>query len=134
MLNCRAFGVIPNVDKYIEAHGLLLKLEWTTIVAGHLSRPGTREDVQTNLQFTQDTAQFIRDGIQAKPAQATIASIPPEFLTNSFLVASEIQGAAIEFCYEKMLEVWGKRLASVDVFGRSHCTRMHSYVTVELGE
>jgi hypothetical protein len=132
-LSCRSFGLATDLDKYLATHELLLDLEWTTLVAGHLSRPGTKADVQAAQQYAQDAIQFIREGVQAKPPQAVLAAIPPQFLTNPWVIVSEIQKAVIEFCYEKLLEAWGSRLGGVDVYGRSHCAVMQSYVSVELG-
>ena len=118
---------------YIDAHATLLALEWKHFAAGHLSRPATREDVRVATEYLDDAERIVREGLASADNAAVIAGIPAQYLANPWVVVSQIQGALIDYCYERLVPAWAQRLAGVDVFGYSHCTRMVEFVLVDEG-
>lgn len=118
---------------YIDAHGVLLGLKWTHLAAGHLSRPGTRADVRVALEYLDDAQRFVREGLARADNAAIVGAIPERFRDNPWAVFSEVQGSVIALCYERIVAAWAGRLAGVDVFSWSSCTKVLEYVAVDEG-
>lgn len=129
----RLLATTGDVDAYITLHDTMLSRDWDHFLPGHVDRLGTHRDVERNLEYVQFALEAARDAIAENPAGATVAGIPPEFLANFYVVADRIADAQADACYAKVVAAWQGRLGGVDVFARSHCVVLMTYITIDLG-
>jgi hypothetical protein len=131
ILACRLLGVANDVGMYIDAHQRLLEMDWTHLVAGHLDRTGSRGDVETQIEYINDLIAASSNALAVTPLAETLSDIPPQFLNNAWLVFSMYQRRVFDACYNEVVAKWGTRLGAADVYGRSHCEVMSTYVNIE---
>jgi glyoxylase-like metal-dependent hydrolase (beta-lactamase superfamily II) len=118
-----------NLRGFLRGHDVALGYDFDTFVPGHLSRLGTREDVELQKAYFADlvdtTMQYLDD---VSPARGR-AGVEPSFMgvaeqvggfQNAWLVFDTYLNAVAEKVAEDVLTRWQGRLAAVDVFTRSH--------------
>jgi glyoxylase-like metal-dependent hydrolase (beta-lactamase superfamily II) len=102
----RAFAVTPDIDQYIEMHRTLLEdFDFAVLVSGHTQLLATKENVNTNLEFTLDVMENSR--------QALETSTGPD---------------AIKSCSDITVSQWEGRLGNLEEFMSEHCTAMIEYL------
>jgi glyoxylase-like metal-dependent hydrolase (beta-lactamase superfamily II) len=116
-------AIAKDTAGFIEAHDIALKnYDFDTIVAGHLTRLGTRADVEIQREFIMDLA-----NASAKANQevlfSEIASQVGRF-DNPWLIFTNYNDAVSENCVQAMLPEWKDRLGAAEIFMSSHCFTM----------
>ncbi len=115
-------GVAIDIPGVVQAHRAMLKLPFTTLVAGHVDRPGTREDVEVSLALYQDLA-------------GTAERMYRELSFTQFLASSagSLSGWEKHALYEQELvrrmvadlrPRWVGRLKGVDAYLADNCWAM----------
>ena len=112
---------------YLSSQEEILKLDFETIVTGHL-RLGTRRDLRINVAYTRDLIDAAQTGVNADNSQA-LAPLFARFMdpndvvfgNSAFLARDSLRGVAINKCAEIMLQKWGCRIAGVDFTVVSNC-------------
>lgn len=59
----RRLGLSDDIPGWIAAHDEILSFPFETLIAGHLTRLGTREDVRIQKEYVQDIVDTIENGI-----------------------------------------------------------------------
>jgi hypothetical protein len=131
VLACRLLGYTNDVSSYMEAHQTLLDMTWTHLVAGHVDRPGSREDVTTQLEYVNDLMAATRTARSAPDTADAFVDIPQQYLDNPWALGSAYQQRVSNACYNELVAKWGSRLGGADVWGRSHCDAMNRFINVE---
>jgi glyoxylase-like metal-dependent hydrolase (beta-lactamase superfamily II) len=116
-------AIAKDTAGFIEAHDIALKnYDFDTIVAGHLTRLGTRADVETQREFIMDL-----ENASGKANQevlfSEIASQVGRF-DNPWLIFTNYIDAVNENCVQAMLPEWKDRLGAAEIFMSSHCFTM----------
>jgi glyoxylase-like metal-dependent hydrolase (beta-lactamase superfamily II) len=130
-------GITEDVQGYIEAHRQLLAYDFDTLVAGHVTRAGTRADVETSLEFVLDLRATAASVLAATsfPAYldttATRALAATQSLTKWDLHNEYEKGLAGQ-CFDRLRPKWAPRLAGTDTYLRDNCWAMINAVTVQL--
>lgn len=122
-----SFGLTLDVQRYLDVHDKLLRLNFDIYSPGH-GKLATQAELRANKQYTLDTIKF---------AQVASASITNEDIaalgiplagTPGTLQFGNTQWAfysrinlITERCFKDLVRKWGCKLSSVDVFGRTHC-------------
>jgi len=111
-------AVAEDVPAYIDAHDQVLAYDFNTLISGHVTRLGTREDVEIQQEYMLD--------IQNNAAQAlqtvdffTIAQ--ETGFENKWLLFDTYLNAVAQECTDLTLQKWTSRLGGADVFTFSHC-------------
>jgi glyoxylase-like metal-dependent hydrolase (beta-lactamase superfamily II) len=115
-------GVAIDVPGFVEAHRQALKFDFETLVAGHVSRLGTRADVEMQLAFLKD----LSDACERAYAELSF----PAFLTGhsgkgvSWDLHNDYEAALIDRVAADVRPHWRERLQGFDTYFRDNCWAM----------
>ena len=109
------------VPEYLDAHDTILEYDFDTLVAGHLTRLGTYEDVQIQKEYFED--------IQTSAAKAnqeiSFMAIGQEVgFENIWLVFQIYADSITQQCVDEVVPKWIDRLGGVDLFTYDHCWKV----------
>lgn len=107
---------------YLGMFDQVLAYDFDVLVGGHLGFPGTRHDVEVARDYTFDvyhTIKRIHDGTdQAKVVAQAAARYGWD---NKMALFRSLLDPMMDRCAQEIVSRWSDRLASVDVYARSHC-------------
>jgi glyoxylase-like metal-dependent hydrolase (beta-lactamase superfamily II) len=116
-------AIAKDVAGFIKAHDIALNnYDFDTIVAGHLTRLGTRNDVIVQKEFVSDLEKAA-DKANQEVLFSKIASQVGRF-DNPWLIFSKYIDAVNEDCVNNMLPKWENRLGGAQQFMSTHCFTM----------
>jgi glyoxylase-like metal-dependent hydrolase (beta-lactamase superfamily II) len=107
---------------YLAMFDKVLAYDFDLLVGGHLGFPGTRNDVQVAKEYTMDvykTVKRIHDGTdQVKVVTEAAAKYGWD---NKMALFRGLLDPIMDECAKEITTRWSDRLASVDVYARTHC-------------
>ena len=120
-------AIAKDTAGFIKAHDIALNnYDFDTLVGGHLTRLGTRNDVIVQKEFVSDLEkaaakanQQVSFGDIAKQVGAAGGGQP-----NPWLMFSKYIDAINENCVNSMLSKWENRLGGAQEFMSTHCFTM----------
>src|SRR6478672_2817072 len=116
-------AIAKDAAGFINAHDIALNnYDFDTIVAGHLTRLGTRNDAIVQKEFVSDLEKAAAKANQAV-LFSKIASQVGRF-DNPWLIFSKYIDAVNENCVKDMLPKWENRLGGAQQFMSTHCFTM----------
>jgi glyoxylase-like metal-dependent hydrolase (beta-lactamase superfamily II) len=115
-------AIAKDTAGFIEAHDTALKnYDFDTIVAGHLTRIGTRADVEVQKEFVLDlerAASRANQNVSFMDIAAKVGFDDPWLLFSDYINTINKQ------CEEEMLPKWETRLGGAQSFMSTHCVAM----------
>lgn len=124
-----SLAMASHLRGFLRGHDVALGYDFDVLVPGHLTRVGTREDVEVQKEYFQDLVdtamKYLDDTSPARPAYEA----EPNFMSaadlaggfeNAWLVFDTYLNGVAERVTEEVLPRWTGRLAAADVFTRSH--------------
>jgi len=122
-------AIAQDVAGFVQAHDIALGYDFDTFVGGHLTRLGTREDVQIQKQFVLD---LIKASARANAA-VSFADIAKQIgnTSDTWLIYNTYVNATTEKCTNEMMAKWGDRLGGAQAFMPSHCLAMTEALRVD---
>jgi glyoxylase-like metal-dependent hydrolase (beta-lactamase superfamily II) len=116
------FDLTTDFHDYLEMFDKVLAYDFDVMVGGHLGFPGTRHDVEVARDYTFDvyrTIKRIHDGTdQVKLVSQTAEKYGWD---NKMALFRSLLDPMIDECAKEIESRWTGKLASVDVYVRSHC-------------
>jgi glyoxylase-like metal-dependent hydrolase (beta-lactamase superfamily II) len=116
------FDLTTDFHDYLSMFDELLAYDFDVLIGGHLGFPGTRNDVQVARDYTLDvyrTIKRIHDGTdQMKVVSEAAAKYG---WGNKMALFRSLLDPMMDECAKEIVSRWSDRLASVDVYARSHC-------------
>jgi glyoxylase-like metal-dependent hydrolase (beta-lactamase superfamily II) len=123
-------AIAKDVAGFIKAHDIALNnYDFNTIVAGHLTRLGTRNDVIIQKEFVSDLEKAASKANQ-EVLFSKVAQQVGRF-DNPWLLFSKYIDAINENCVKDMLPTWGNRIGGAEQFMSTHCFSMTEAERVE---
>jgi len=123
-------AIAKDVAGFIKAHDIALNnYDFNTIVAGHLTRLGTRNDVIIQKKFVSDLEKAASNANQ-EVLFSKVAQQVGRF-DNPWLLFSKYIDAINENCVKDMLPKWGNRIGGAEQFMSTHCFSMAEAERVE---
>lgn len=124
--SCRAAINLLNV---LFVHEQALSYPFETLVAGHLTRLGTRQDVVTQMEFVKDLKS---SAINDTKMFANFTNIGEQVggFSNPWLVFKTHDDVA-NHCTQMMLAKWNNRLGGTNQYLFSHCSKMAESLRVD---
>lgn len=111
-------ALAEDIPGYFEAYDQVLSYDFDTFIGGHLTRLGTRADVETAREYVLD----VRANAAAALQQVDFFTIAQETgFENQWLLFDTYLDAVAQTCAEATVSEWSGRLAGVDIFTFSHC-------------
>lgn len=125
----RSVAIGENPSKLIDVHDELLRFDADTFVCGHLTRLGSRADVEISKEFYVDLFAAAGDAL----ATVDAAAIAPEALAagHLWLYTSQLGRTWADTCYQSLKPKWTELVAGFDVYGRSHCLVIADYLRID---
>jgi glyoxylase-like metal-dependent hydrolase (beta-lactamase superfamily II) len=124
-------ALAEDVFGYIKAHDIALNnYDFDTLVGGHLTRLGTREDVEVQREFIRD---LINASIKAN-SNVTFGEIIQKVggpTNNVWAIFKTYLDTAAEQCTNEMLPKWQHRLGGAQEFMFSHCWTMEESLRID---
>jgi glyoxylase-like metal-dependent hydrolase (beta-lactamase superfamily II) len=121
------FGSTSNFRGYVEIFDELLRYDFDTILSGHVSILGTREDLILNRAYVHDVRGTALKGmatIMQPVFKKTFAAFGHKNGNLAYRVAME---AVRKDCTTQIIDRWKDKLSVVDVWADSHCETVISY-------
>ncbi len=114
-------ALAKDVSGFIGAHDAVLGYDFDTFIGGHLTRLGTRQDVEIQREYVADLK-----------ANAATANQTTDFMTiakqtgfdNRWLLFNTYLNAVAQACTDATLPKWINRLGGADVFTFDNCWMM----------
>ncbi len=114
-------AVAEDVPAYVKAHDDILSFDFDTFIGGHLTRLGTRQDVETQREYVLDMQANAAKALQTVDFFAIAQDVG---FVNPWALFDTYLGALADECTSLTLAKWTPRLAGVDVFTPSHCGKL----------
>lgn len=111
-------GIAADVQGYLDAHDQALAYDFDTLVAGHVDRLGTREDVLASQRFAHELLATARRLAAAQPFPAFLKAHPPG---SPWLLHDDYEAAQVQACVDALLPRWRERLLGLERSLPSHC-------------
>jgi len=123
------FDLTMNMHEYLQVFNRMLAYDFDTLVPGHLTSLGNRQDVIDTKNYTLDVYKTVKrihnSADQNKMAMKIIRKYGAD---NKFLIFKNILDPLVVQSYQEIKERWIDKLAGVDVYGESHVKTMLIYV------
>ena len=126
----RDLAIAEDVTGFIKAHGQALSYPFDTLVAGHLTRLGTRQDVVTQMEFVKDLKSSAMNATKMFANFTKIAEQVGGF-SNPWLVFKTHDDDVANQCTQTMLAKWNNRLGGTNQYMFSHCEKMAESLRVD---
>jgi glyoxylase-like metal-dependent hydrolase (beta-lactamase superfamily II) len=124
-------ALAEDVYGYIQAHDTVLNnYDFDTFVGGHLTRLGTREDVQIQREFITDLVNASNNANQNVTFGEILQKIGGP-TNNVWTIFNAYLNTVDEQCANEMLPKWQHRLGGVEEFLLTQCTTMTESLRVE---
>jgi glyoxylase-like metal-dependent hydrolase (beta-lactamase superfamily II) len=122
-------AIAEDVPGFIKAHDQALSYDFDTLVAGHLTRLGTRQDIITQKEFVSD----LRNASASANKEVNFMDVVKKFggLGNPWLVIKTYQDDVTNQCVQTMMPKWKDRLGGADSFMSDHCATMTESLRVD---
>jgi glyoxylase-like metal-dependent hydrolase (beta-lactamase superfamily II) len=120
------FGSTSRFGGYVDFFDQILRYDFDTILSGHTSILGTREDVTLNREYVHDVRATALHGMEAMTPtfQRTFATLDHKNGNLAYRVAIE---SVRRDCTRQIIDRWKDRLSVVDVWGHTHCETVIQY-------
>jgi glyoxylase-like metal-dependent hydrolase (beta-lactamase superfamily II) len=111
-----------DVAGFIKAHDIVLNYDFDTLVGGHLTRLGTRNDVIVQKEFVSDLEKAAGRANQEVQFGKVASQVGrPD---NLWLIVSKYIDEVNTNCVNSMLPKWETRLGGAREFMWTHCSAM----------
>jgi glyoxylase-like metal-dependent hydrolase (beta-lactamase superfamily II) len=124
----RRFALAQDIPGYFAQVEEIRKMNWETLVGGHVARTGTHADVDTQAEFNADVKQA---------AAAALASTKPGEGLNPLDSANPWAGfdnyidRVAARCVNALTPKWSSKLAGFDVYVWDQCYAMEQSLRIE---
>jgi glyoxylase-like metal-dependent hydrolase (beta-lactamase superfamily II) len=123
-------ALAEDVFGYVHAHDIILNnYDFDTFVGGHVTRLGTREDVQIQREFITDLINASSRANQNVTFGQIFQEVGPT--DNVWALVNTYQNTIVEQCANEMLPKWQHRLGGAEEFMSTHCWTMTSSMRVD---
>ena len=128
----RQLAIAEDPFGFIQAHDDVLSFDFETFIGGHLTRHGTRADVEAAREYVLDVRDNAQQAIQTVNLQEVIGPIGQEIgFEHLWHLFGGYQDAVNAACTQATLAKWGDRLGDAAIFTPSHCQTLADSLRVD---
>jgi len=114
-------AITESVPSFISAHDDVLAYDFETFIGGHITRLGTREDVEIQKEYVLDMQANAVSALQSVDFMEIAGEVGFE---NPWVLFDTYLNAVEKECTDLTLKNWTDKLGGADVFTSSHCFRL----------
>lgn len=114
------FGATSDFGRYLGLFDTLLAYDFDTVMSGHISVLGTRQDVIDTRDYAYDVRDTARREMAAMFQQFEQASAATSHANGNLAYRMAIEKMR-GVCAAQIVDRWSSRLSVVDIFADSHC-------------
>ncbi len=118
-----------DVPGFISAHEQALTYEFDSLVSGHVTRPGTPEDVRVQLEYMTDLRVTAEAALSSVDLPSTMAAVDT---TNVWAVFRAYLDAVAAQTADEIVPRWKDRLGGADVFTLPNAWAMAECLRLDL--
>lgn len=126
-------GLPAYVPQYVRSIDQILAYNFTYFLGGHLSRPGTRQDVEDQKEYVDDLrvacTKTLEAGLGIPPLLNALTVNPG----NIWAGAEALYDSMAQACYDEVTPKWITRLGGADTFGFENAMRMVQGLRIDYG-
>ena len=124
----RRFAVAQDVLGSIAQVEQIGKMDWNTLVAGHVQRAGTHADVDAQVAFYRDLKDAAGKALAStKPGEG----VDPGDMGNAWAVFDNYIDRVVVACVNTLAPKWQSRMAAFDVYIWDQCYSMEQTLRIE---
>ena len=121
-----------DLNEYYQAHKEVLKFNFDTFIGGHLSRVGSRKDVEVAMEYFEDVKKYAKEAMEMTSFEQIAKQVTEQIGSqNKWAVTNAYFEALTDYSAEKVEQKWATRLGGTSVFTRDHCWRMLMHLSVD---
>ncbi len=120
-------GMAEDVQGFIDAHDAVLSYDFDVLVGGHLSRPGTRSDVEVQQAYVRDLVAAAQEGQRTVNFGAVAGEVG---FANRWLLVKTYMDRVADHCTGIMLGKWKGKLGGAAVSTPGHCWIMQEHLNI----
>lgn len=124
----KKLAIAEDIPGFIKAHDEVLSYDFDTFIGGHLTRLGTREDVEIQREYVLDLQNNSAAALQTVDFFAIANKTGYE---NKWLLFDTYLDAVAKECTDSTLKKWNGRLGGADVFTYDHCWVMDMSLRID---
>ncbi len=124
----KRLGIAEDIFGYIRAHDQILAYDFETFVGGHLTRLGTREDVEIQQRYVEDLVANAGAAFGAVDFAAVGGEVG---FANPYLVFDTYLDRVVEMTTEATLATWRGQLGAIDIFTPDNSDAIVDYLLVD---
>ncbi len=118
-------AIAESIDGFFEAHDLILAYDFDHYIGGHLTRSGTRADVETQQAYIADIVQAAGAANGSMDFGAAFGQAAArDGQGNPYAFINILFDNIAQQCADEVEEKWRDRLGGVDIFTFGHCMRI----------
>jgi glyoxylase-like metal-dependent hydrolase (beta-lactamase superfamily II) len=124
----RRFAVAQDVQGTLAQVDEIRKMDWDTLVGGHVARTGTHADVERQAQFNADLKEAAGTALATtKPGEG----LNPLDKSNPWAVFDNYIDRVAAQCVQRLTPKWSTRLAAFDVYVWDQCYSMEQSLRID---
>jgi glyoxylase-like metal-dependent hydrolase (beta-lactamase superfamily II) len=124
----RRFALAQDIPGYFSQVEEINRLEWDTLVSGHVARTGTHADVALQLEFMTDLKNAARQALQSTKIGEGLAPVDSG---NPWAVFGNYIDRVVIQCVNELTPKWSTRLAGYDVYIWDQCYAMEQSLRID---
>jgi len=124
----RRFAVAQDIPAYFAQVEEIRKMDWDTLVGGHVARTGTHRDVDVQSEFMQDVKLAAATALATTKPGVGLNPLDKENTWAGF--DNYIDRVAIQ-CVNTVTPKWSSKLAAFDVYIWDQCYSMEQSLRIE---
>ena len=121
-------ALAKDVPGFIAAHDQILAYDFDTFIGGHLTRLGTREDVEVQKEYVLDVQANAGEALANVDFMAIAGDVGFE---NQWVLFGAYFDAVAQYCADLTEEKWVGVLGGADVFTFGHCWVMQESLRID---
>ena len=125
-------ALAQDVPGFLDAYDQALAYPFDFFIGGHVTRPGTRRDVEIQREYIRSIVTNCRNALNSVDRPAFVGELGEQIgFDNPWQLFSIYTDAIAQAATEATLAEWGGRLGGVEVFTFSHCTAMQYSLRID---
>jgi len=124
----RRFALAQDIPGYFNQVQEIYKMDWDTLVSGHVERTGTHADVAVQLEFMNDLKDAARRALKSTKLGV---QLDPADRDNPWAMAGNYIDRVVIQCVNELTPKWSTRLAAYDVYIWDQCYAMEQSLRID---